>query len=85
MRFDQLLHPLTRHLQTFKNLHSIPTTAFYDYLLIRHLADSITGNLVFDRPTEFERMCKEGSSGEGNDFTSVLDLNFASTGSPGKT
>lgn len=66
MRFDQLVHPLSRKLRTFSDLrdrYSLPKTSFYRFLHLETTTTTIIGDLTFDRPTEFKRLCKRGSSG----------------------
>lgn len=68
MRFDQIVHPLTRRLRPFSDLREsffLPNSAFYSYLQIRHLAILITRDFTFDRPTDFERLQKRGPTKRG--------------------
>lgn len=68
MYFDQIVCPITLRLRSFADLqkhYSLPSTSFYGYLQIRHIASSLTRDLVFDRPTVFQRICKTGPLTKG--------------------
>lgn len=68
MRFDQIVHPLTRSLRHFSDLRewfSFQSTAFYSYIQIRHLALSIMGDLTFSTDCQTLKNCNRGTTERG--------------------
>lgn len=51
--------------QHFRNIMLCLASSFYCYLQIYHLAGSLTGDLIFNPLTDFERLCKRGPSTKG--------------------